>query len=129
MANDACAVIAVVIHAIDPKDGCTGVSREIEERGDGVEENVLHAAGAPYVRPQVAKGAHYLLCNPVAVPGRNRLQKVKRRYMVEVGRVKIDDIAHALWWDVVEEFTGVPAVGVKEGGSPSLVNIFEKNFF
>ena len=126
MANDACAVGAVGVHAIDPEEGYTGVFGKIEQRGDGVEEDVLHAAGAPYIRPKVAKGANYLLCNPVAVPGGNRLQEVERGYMVMVGRIEIDDIAHAVRRDVVEERAGVAAVWVEEGGSPPRVNVLEK---
>jgi len=129
VANDTCAVVAVGVHAIDPEERRTGVFGKIEERGDGVEENILHAAGAPYVRPNVAKGAHYLLCNPVAVLGGNRLQEVERRHVVMVGRVEVDDIAHAMRGYVVEERAGVAAVWVEEGGSPPRVNVLEKKVF
>ena len=123
MAHDAFAVVAVGVHAIDPEKCYTGVFGKIEKCGDGVEENILHPAGAPYVRPNIAEGADYLLCNPVAVPGGNRLQKVKRRHMVEVGRVEINDIAHTMRWDVVEELAGIAAMRVEEGCSRSCVNV------
>ena len=57
---------------------------------------------------------------------RDRLQEIERWHMVEVGRVEIDDIAHTLWGDVVEEFTGVAAMWVEEGGSPPRINVLEK---